>query len=82
MEPGSTLSYRVQTEQDSAPSEGESADRLVLLTSIGVAALLGVSRQYVSQLYHDDKLPRPVAWINDERPAWLPSQFGHGSFGS
>jgi predicted DNA-binding transcriptional regulator AlpA len=50
-------------------------DLPVLLTAIGVAALLGLTRSRVSQLMHEGKLPPAVASINHERPAWLASQF-------
>ena len=58
------------------PNAGEKEPkRVVLLTAIGVAALLGMSRQNVSIMQRHGKLPQPVAWVNDSRPAWLPAQF-------
>jgi len=49
-----------------------------LLTASGLASMLGISRQHVSHLQHNNKLPTPVAFVNG-RPAWLPDQFASGS---
>jgi hypothetical protein len=53
---------------------GEDGELLVL-TSIGVAALLGLSRQRVSQLLEAGQLPEPRVSVNGIKHGWLPSQF-------
>jgi hypothetical protein len=59
------------TEEADIGARGE----LLVLTSIGVAALFQVSRQWVSQLAKAGQLPEPCILVNGSRPGWLPSQF-------
>lgn len=60
-----------KSEKSDIGADGE----LLVVTSIGVAALLGVSRQRVSQLLKAGDLPEPLIPVNGLRPGWLPSQF-------
>jgi hypothetical protein len=53
----------------------ESSDPIALLSQMGLAALAGLSRQRIGQLYHEGRLPIPYATVDDQ-PAWLISQFG------
>lgn len=47
---------------------------LRLVSQTGMAALLGVSKQRVSQLKNEEKLPLPFALIDERIPVWTEDQ--------
>jgi hypothetical protein len=52
---------------------------LELVNALGAAAILGVTRQRVSQMISEksDRVPLPIGYLNNNthRPIWLRSQF-------
>lgn len=60
---------------DNASKSDLVTDTLQYLSKSGVAVLRGVSRQAIANAYDQAKLPEPVAFFDNGRPLWLPSQF-------
>ena len=61
--------------QEEQSPEKESDAPLLLVSQVGAAALLGLSKQRVHQLFSEGRLPAPYAIIDGKRACWLPSAF-------